>query len=157
MNSFKKEIAELHRNHVKLKILGDLSGMPEPVQDEIQSALELTKDNQGLQVNLALNYGGRDELVRTMRRIAGQIEQGNLKAEEITQKVIEENLYTAAIPDPDLIIRTSGELRLSNFLLYQCAYSEFYFTDIHWPDFDTSAFTAALEEYQTRTRRFGGI
>ncbi|MHB1315544.1 MAG: isoprenyl transferase [Christensenellales bacterium] len=154
---FKKETAELHKNGVKLHILGDWSALPQVVQTEIKKSLALTKDNQGLQVNLALNYGGRDEILRAMRTIAAKVNEGSIKADEITVKDIEDNLYTASIPDPDFIIRTSGELRLSNFLLYQCAYSEFYFTDVNWPDFDAAAYREALKVYETRARRFGGI
>lgn len=151
-----KELRELHENNVKVKILGDYEQLPKDAVKSLERSLETTKNNTGLQFNIALNYGGRDEILRSVKKIAAEIENGNLKAEDITEEKIAENLYTAGIPDPELILRTSGEVRLSNYLLWQCAYSEFVFTDVLWPDFGKKEFEKAIEIYQNRKRRFGG-
>ncbi|QOX62555.1 isoprenyl transferase [Anoxybacterium hadale] len=151
-----KELRELHENNVRVNILGDYEQLPKDAVKSLERSLETTRNNSGLQFNIALNYGGRDEILRSVKKLAAQIENGTLKAEEITEDKISENLYTAGIPDPDIILRTSGEIRLSNYLLWQCAYSEFVFTDVLWPDFNRNEFEKAIEIYQSRKRRFGG-
>ncbi|MGI6731377.1 MAG: isoprenyl transferase [Anaerovoracaceae bacterium] len=151
-----KELAELHENNVKVKILGDYHRLPEEAVNSLERTLEMTKNNTGLQFNIALNYGGRDDILYAIKKVATQVEEGKIKAEDITETMISDNLYTAGVPDPDLVIRTSGEKRLSNFLLWQCAYSEFVFTDVLWPDFTRIDFEKAIKEYQLRKRRYGG-
>ena len=153
------ELAELHRNNVKVHILGDYSVIPELAKERLEKALETTKNNTGLQFNIALNYGSRAEIVRAVNNIKKDVQAGIL-TDEITEDTISRYLYTGEengnIPDPDLIIRTSGEERLSNFMLWQSAYSEFEFTDVLWPDFSPEEYRRLLENYQGRDRRFGG-
>lgn len=151
-----KELKELHENNVKVKILGDYEKLPKEAVKSLQRSLETTKDNSGLQFNIALNYGGRDEILRSVKKLAKEVEAGKLKSEDITEEMIAENLYTARVPDPDMIIRTSGEMRLSNYLLWQSAYSEFIFTDVFWPDFSKKEYEKTIEIFQNRKRRFGG-
>ncbi len=153
----KREIGELHRNNVKLCTLGDIENLPREVYEAIVSAQQKTKDNTGLVVNIAVNYGARAEMVRCTKKIAQLAGEGKLKPEEIDEQLISSYLYTSHVPDPDLIIRTSGELRISNFLLYQMAYSELYFTDALWPDFDEQEYLKALLDYKNRKRRFGSV
>ena len=153
----KKEIDELHANNVKLCTLGDIENLPREVYEAIVSAQQKTKDNTGLVVNIAVNYGARAEMVRCTKKIAQLAGEGKLKPEEIDEQLISNYLYTSHVPDPDLIIRTSGELRISNFLLYQMAYSELYFTDALWPDFDEQEYLKALLDYKNRKRRFGSV
>ena len=148
---FMKEIAELHRNHVQVRIIGEKSRLPKDVQKSADNAESLTKDNDGLILNVALNYGGRDEIVHAVREI---IEEGTAPG-DVTEEMISAHLYTRDLPDPDIMIRTGGESRLSNFLLWQNAYTEFFFDDIWWPDFDDDAFYKLIEAYQQRNRRFG--
>ncbi len=150
---FMKEIAELHKNHVKVVIIGDKSRLPEAVQKSAKDAETLTKDNDGLILNVALNYGGRDEIVHAIKAIVSN----GIPADAITEDLITEHLYTKGLPDPDIMIRTGGEKRLSNFLLWQNAYSEFFFDDIWWPDFDEAAFCSMIAAYQKRNRRFGAV
>ncbi|HYE68425.1 MAG TPA: isoprenyl transferase [Anaerovoracaceae bacterium] len=151
-----KELRELHDNNVKVKILGDYERLPKEAVKSLERSLNTTKDNTGLQFNIALNYGGRDEILRSVKTLAKEVENGNLKSDDITEDMIAENLYTAGIPDPDMIIRSSGEMRLSNYLLWQCAYSEFVFTDVLWPDFSRDEYEKTIEIFQNRKRRFGG-
>jgi undecaprenyl diphosphate synthase len=151
-----KELRELHENNVRVKILGDYGRLPSEAVKSLERTLETTKNNTGLQFNIALNYGGRDDILRSVRKLATEVEAGRLKADDITEEMISENLYTASIPDPDLIIRTSGEMRISNYLLWQCAYSEFVFSDILWPDFSREEYEKMIEIFQSRKRRFGG-
>ncbi len=151
-----REIKELHRRGVRLRILGDYSIIPAPAREAVENAIELTKDNKGLSFNIALNYGGRDDILRAAKSIAEDVKEGKLDASDLSEELISSRLYTGDIPDPELIIRTSGELRLSNFLLWQSAYSEFYFTDELWPDFTEDSLKAAINEYKTRKRNFGG-
>ncbi len=151
-----REIQEIHARNVKVNILGDYSVIPENAVAAVDKAIELTKNNTGLNFNIALNYGGRDDIRRGVVKLAEQIEKGELKSGDITEELISKSLYTADVPDPDLIIRTSGELRLSNFLLWQSAYSEFYFTDQLWPDFDEESLVKALESFEKRKRNYGG-
>lgn len=150
---FIKELDELHKNNVKVRLIGDKSRLPKKVQEAAEIMEERTKDNTGLVLNVAMNYGGRDDIVHAVKKIT---EQG-YKPEEITEELISENLYTANIPDPDLLIRTGGEKRLSNFLLWQNSYAEFVFVDDWWPDCDKEFLLKIIEEYNTRDRRFGAI
>ncbi|HHX13589.1 MAG TPA: isoprenyl transferase [Clostridiales bacterium] len=151
-----QELAELHANNVRVSLVGDLTGLPEDAAERIHRSIDTTKDNDGLGFHLAINYGGRAEIVRAVRRLAGQIKAGELIAEAIDEETIADHLYTAGLPDPDLLIRPGGEYRLSNFLLWQSAYSEFVFTDTLWPDFTPEHLEEAIELYQRRARRFGG-
>lgn len=147
------KIDQLMEEDCKLNFLGDLSAIPDQTRKAVELALDKTKDNKSLFINIALNYGGRDELVHAFKSIISQ----GYKAEDIDEKLISENLYTKDIPDPDLLIRPGGELRISNFLIYQIAYSELYFTDKLWPDFSYEDFDKAIEEYSRRNRRFGDV
>ena len=154
------DLQELVRNNVRVKILGDYSELPEDAVRSLEKTLEKTKDNTGLQFNIALNYGGRDELRRAVQSLAFKVRDGQLAPEDITEDLISAELFTGSInadtPDPELIIRTSGELRLSNFLLWQSAYSELVFPDVLWPDFTPEEYEKAIEDFQSRERRFGG-
>ena len=154
------DLQELVRNNVRVKILGDYSELPEDAVRSLEKTLEKTKDNTGLQFNIALNYGGRDELRRAVQSLAFKVRDGQLAPEDITEDLISAELFTGSInadtPDPELIIRTSGELRLSNFLLWQSAYSELVFPDVLWPDFTPEKYEKAIEDFQSRERRFGG-
>ena len=147
------KIDQLMEEDCKLNFLGDLSAIPEATKKAVELALDKTKDNKSLFINIALNYGGRDELVHAVKNIIND----GYEAEEIDEKLISDNLYTKNIPDPDLLIRPGGELRISNFLVYQIAYSELYFTDTLWPDFSNDDFDMAIEEYSRRNRRFGDV
>ena len=153
----KKEIRELNKNNVRLKILGDIKPLNKKTKDEIIRAVESTKHNMGLQFNIALNYGGRAEIVMAMKKIAEAISNGSISLKEIDEDLIEKNLYTVGDKDPDLIIRTSGEERISNFLIWQGAYSELYFSKVLWPDFKKEDLMGAIIEYQNRERRYGGL
>ena len=153
----RKELAELHAEAVRLRFIGDLTRLPGSLQAEIEGAIEKTADNQAIQFNVAMNYGSRREMAHVCHQIAKQVQQGMLDPETIDETLIGQYLYTADLPDPDLLIRTSGEHRLSNFLLWQLAYTELYFTDALWPDFDRQEFHRALLAYQGRERRFGQI
>ncbi len=153
-----KDLRELHQNNVRIKILGDYSKLPADARGRLEKALELTSSNTGLQFNIALNYGGREEIARAVKTLASKVKQGQILPEDIDQDEISSQLYTGLydVPDPDVVIRTSGEQRLSNFLLWQAAYSEFVFTDVLWPDFTPEEYEKCLEEFQHRDRRFGG-
>jgi len=155
----RKEIRELNSNNVKISVLGQVEAFPTVAQSEIANAVELTKNNTGLNVNIALNYGGRAEIVRAAKAIARDVLDKKISIDDIDERLFSNYLYTANIPDPDLLIRTSGEFRLSNFLLYQIAYTELVFTapDVLWPDFDKKAYLEAIMEYQRRQRRYGGL
>lgn len=152
-----KELEELHRNRVRVNILGDYRKLPQDAVAKLEESLERTKSNGGMQFNIALNYGGRKEIIEGVKELAGRVAAGELSPEEITEEVFAGVLYTAGIPDPDLIIRTGGELRLSNYLLWQSSYSEFVFTETLWPEFTPERLKDAILEYQSRARRFGGI
>ena len=154
---FRSELNELHENGVVVNTIGDISKLPKECIQEIERAKEKTKNNTGVVMNLALNYGGRDEIVRAVKYLAKDAIEGKILPEEIDEKSIERYLYTAKMPDPDMIIRPSGEQRLSNFLLWQCAYSEFWYSDINWPDFTEQDLRKAIFDFQNRDRRFGGI
>lgn len=154
------ELKELHENNVKVRILGDYSVIPRLAKERLETSLETTKYNEGLQFNIALNYGSRKEIARGVNKIIEDKLNGCLNGKEIDEEIISKYLYTGDengnIPDPEVIIRTSGEERLSNFMLWQSAYSEFLFTDVLWPDFDEEIYIKLLDEYQQRDRRFGG-
>jgi undecaprenyl diphosphate synthase len=151
----RKEINELNKNKVKIKILGDISGLPKVTREEVENAARLTENNKGIQFNIALNYGSRAEIISACKRIAEDFKEGKISSEEITEDLISEHLFTKGDIDPDLIIRTSGEKRLSNFLLWQSAYSELVFVEEMWPDFNRKHLEKAILEYQNRDRRFG--
>ena len=144
------------KDDIRLNVIGDIHRLDQDIQDSILEIEDLSKDKTGLFVHIALNYGGRDELRRAITKIAAEVEQGNLKAADITEEMIGDHLDTANAPDPELVIRTSGEERISNFLLWQIAYSEFFFTDTLWPDFNRASLEEAIYYYQNRERRFGG-
>lgn len=151
-----KELKELHENNVKVRILGDYKKLPKDAVKSVERSLETTKNNTGLQFNIALNYGSRAEILRAVKLIAKDVAESKITLDDITEEVVSENLYTKGIPDPELLIRTSGEERLSNYLLWQCAYSELVFTDVFWPEFTPEELEKAINEFQNRKRRFGG-
>lgn len=153
----KKEVSELHKNNVRINTIGDIYRFPVSVQDEINKSKSLTKNNTGLWVNIALNYGSRDEITRAVKKLSKDVLDNKLHINEINEDTISKYLDTENIPDPDLLIRTSGEYRFSNFLLWQCAYTELLFTDTYWPDFDGEHLLKAILDFQNRQRRFGGI
>lgn len=145
------------KNNMRVRMIGDTTRLSDRFQERIRELEAASAKNDGLNLQIAINYGSRDEMTRAMRRMSEDVAAGKRKPEEITESVFEEYLDTAGIPDPDLLIRTSGELRLSNFLLWQLAYSEFYFTDVPWPDFHKEELERAIEAYNKRDRRFGGL
>lgn len=145
------------KNNMRVRVIGDTTRLSDRFQERIRELEAASAKNDGLNLQIAINYGSRDEMTRAMRRMSEDVAAGKRKPEEITESVFEEYLDTAGIPDPDLLIRTSGELRLSNFLLWQLAYSEFYFTDVPWPDFHKEELERAIEAYNKRDRRFGGL
>ncbi len=153
----KDEIIDLHNNGVILRILGDIENIPDKCRNQIEEAVTLTKDNEGLVLNIAFNYGGRDEILRSVKLIIDDVMQGKINKNDIDQKLFSNYLYTKDSPDPDLIIRPSGEQRISNFLLWQCAYSEFWYSNVNWPDFKEQDLHQAIYDYQNRHRRFGGV
>lgn len=153
----KSEFEELNSNNVVINHIGDIQKLPQICQDELNYAYEKTKHNTGLVLNLALNYGGRQEIVHSFKEMYKNIQNNKLDYNKINEKTVENYLYTSGMPDPDLIIRPSGEERLSNFLLWQCAYSEFWFSNIKWPDFKEEDLMKAISDYQKRKRRFGGV
>jgi len=142
--------------NIRIRFLGDIEMLNKSLYNRIIKVSEKTKNNTGTTFNIAFNYGGRLEIVRAVKNIASKVEAGEIKVNDITEQMISDNLYTAGQPDPDLIIRTSGELRLSGFLTWQSTYSEFYFPDKHWPDFKEEDLDMAIKIYQNRNRRFGG-
>ena len=153
----RNDLAELHKSNVRVRIIGEREGLEPDIVRLLTDAEELTRDNDGLTLIVAFNYGARQEIARAARRIAEAVAQGSLAPAAITADTITRHMDAPDVPDPDLIIRTSGEQRLSNFLLWQSAYSELVFTPVYWPDFDRAALEAALGEYQQRERRFGGL
>lgn len=155
--TLKKERDELNKNGVKVNIVGELKQLPESTQKECQEIMELTKDNSNLNLNIALNYGGRTEIAQAVQKIVQEVKEGKEKLNSISINTISEHLYTKGMPDPELLIRTSGEFRVSNFLLWQIAYTEFWITPVLWPDFNRYHFFKALLEFQKRKRRFGGL
>ena len=153
----KSEIKTCMKNNVRSRVIGDKTRLPGDVLKVVEELEETTKDNTGLTFNIAINYGSRDEITRAVRKIASKVESGEISASDIDEQMINDNLDTGSIPDPDLLIRTCGEQRLSNYLLWQLAYTEFYFTDICWPDFNKEELEKAIDAYNHRTRRFGGL
>ncbi|MEA1986430.1 MAG: isoprenyl transferase [Candidatus Marinimicrobia bacterium] len=153
--TIKNEINELDRNNVRLQIIGNISEIPKKTRNDLLDGVEKTKNNKGLTLILALSYGSREEILHSMRQIAEEIAGGKYKPNDIDEKMIAQRLYTKNIPDPDLIIRTSGEFRVSNFLLWQSAYSEYYIADIYWPAFREEEYFKAISVYLNRERRFG--
>lgn len=153
----RREIDELHRNRVKLVVMGDYARLPKTAVMEVDRGIEMTKNNTGMVLNIALNYGARAELVHAARQLAERVQRGELAPDALTETDFESALYTAGLPDPDLLIRTSGEQRLSNFMLWQLAYTEFVFTDVHWPEFSNEVYWQCLKTYMDRDRRFGAV
>jgi undecaprenyl diphosphate synthase len=151
------ELPELERRNVRLRVLGKLDGVPVGVQRGIERVVRATAENTGLTLLMAFNYGGREELLGAVRSLAREVRAGKLDPEDISEKHMEQALYTAEVPDPDLLIRTSGEMRISNFLLWQIAYTELWITPVLWPDFAPLDLYRAIEAFQGRTRRFGGV
>lgn len=152
-----KEIPDLMEKNVKLTVIGNMNRIPEKPRASLQSAIDKTANNTGMQLNLAISYGGRQEIVEATRSIAAEVAAGKLNLDEINDEVFAKHLYLKGAPDPDLIIRTGGEFRLSNYLLWQAAYSEFYVTNTLWPDFTKEEFMKAVEFFNTRERRFGKV
>ncbi|MGD1717092.1 polyprenyl diphosphate synthase [Dapis sp. BLCC M172] len=153
----RQELQEMMAEDVQIRFVGNLSSLPLSLQAEIKNSMETTRPNQGIKFTVATNYGGRQEIIQACQAIAIQVEKGLLKPEEINEEIFEQYLYTTGISHPDLLIRTSGEMRISNFLLWQIAYSEIYVTETFWPDFNRPEFHRALSAYQQRERRFGKI
>ncbi len=151
----RRELENMMSNQIRLNVLGDIGGLPERVQNHLKAVMEKTRGNKRLLLNLALNYGGRAEIVQAAKRIANDIKKGSLREDELDEERFKKYLYTNGLPDPDLLIRTSGEHRISNFLLWQISYAELYWTLSLWPDFGKEEFIQALLDYQHRERRFG--
>ena len=155
VSTIRNEVESLRKNNIKLHVIGDLNMLPSYARKELEEAKELTAENTGLNLIMALSYSGRWELLNAVKNIAWEVKQGKLNIEEIDQHTLEQFLSTSGFPDPELMIRTSGEYRISNFLLYQLAYAELYFTNVRWPDFRKNNLYEALIDYQGRERRFG--
>ena len=154
---FNREISELHEKGVRIRVLGDMSRVPQKARAALMRAEDITHDNRGLKLNLAINYGARAELVRAAKALAEDVSNGGMAPDAIDEAAVSSRLYTSGQPDVDLLIRTGGEMRLSNFLLYQSAYAELLFTDTLFPDFDKAHYLDAIREFQGRSRRFGAI
>lgn len=153
----RRELDKLNKNNVKLNIMGDIEKLPELAKIEVIRAIETTSKNTGMVLNIGLNYGGRDEIIKGVKKILKEVELGKISIDDIDEENFKNYLYTSGQPDPDLLIRPSGELRLSNFMLYQVAYTEFWFSNILWPDFKEEHLLLSILDYQNRNRRFGGI
>lgn len=153
--TIKNELNEMHANGVVINFIGDLTKLSPKLQEILANAVEVTKNNTGVHLQIAFNYGSRDELVYAAKNICRQVQDGNLKLEDINEEIISNSLYTKNIPDPDLLIRTGGEMRVSNYLLWQIAYSEFLVTSKYWPEFDKTSLAEAVEEFNRRQRRYG--
>lgn len=151
----KKELGSIHKNGVRVKAIGDLKKLPEDIQNEIKKAEETTSKNTRLNLNIAISYGSRQEIINAVKETAKKAKEGSIKIESITEEIFSNSLYTKNIPDPDLLIRTGGEHRISNYLLWQMAYTEFYFTDTLWPDFTAKNLAEAVEDFSQRERRYG--
>ena len=149
-------IDTMERDQIRMKVFGDVEGLPGELQELVEKTNEISRRYEGFQANICLNYGGRAEIVQAARRYAQDLAAGRV-SEELSEERFGDYLYSAGIPDPDLMIRPGGEQRISNFLLWQCAYAEFYFTDVLWPDFDTRELDKAIEAYRRRDRRYGGV
>jgi undecaprenyl diphosphate synthase len=154
---FPLEIADLKKNNVRVRMMGGKEGMPVHAMAAIEAAIEETKDNTGLILNFAVNYGGRRELLLGVQELARQVQDGKLSPDDIDERLFDSTLQSAGLPDPDLLIRTSGEIRISNFMLWQLAYTEFWFTDVYWPEFTREHFFEAVRAYQGRARRYGKL
>jgi undecaprenyl diphosphate synthase len=155
VSTIRKEVESLHKNNIKLHVIGDMNMLPEYARQELNEALEITKKNTGLNLVMALSYSGRWELLNAVKNIAYEVKQGRLSVDSIDQNTLQRYLCTSDFPDPELMIRTSGEFRISNFLLYQLAYAELYFTNVRWPDFRKENLYEAILDFQNRQRRFG--
>jgi undecaprenyl diphosphate synthase len=153
----RKEISELHRKGVRLRVLGRIEELPHSLQQELERDVQMTRENTGLNLNLAINYGGRAEIVDAARRLAERVRTGQFEPADINEETFARELYCPEMPDPDLLIRTGGEMRISNYLLWQIAYSELWVTDTLWPDFRTPNLVEAIRAYQSRERRFGAV
>ncbi len=153
----RRDLADLHRHGVKIRVIGSRAGLDDDILRMIEDAVELTRSNSVLNLTIAFNYGARDEIARAASRIAEAAIEGRLSPRDVSPELFATHLDTADLPDPDLLIRTSGELRVSNFLLWQIAYAEFVFVDAYWPDFSREVFEAAIAEFHRRSRRFGGV
>lgn len=153
----RRDLSELHEANVRIRVIGERDGLEPGIRKLLEEAEALTCANTGMTLVVAFNYGARDEIVRAVRKLAQDVAAGRIREDALDEVSVSDCLDTAGIPDPDLIIRTSGELRLSNFLMWQAAYSEFFFSPVLWPDFDEAAFDKALEDYLSRERRFGGL
>lgn len=156
-NYLKTSIKTSQKNNMQVKVLGDKTKLSQDIQDSIRKLEEASKNNTGLNLQVAINYGGRDELIRSIRSLSLDVKEHTIDVKDIDETILEDYLDTKGIPDPDLLIRTSGERRLSNFMLWQMAYTEFYFTDVLWPDFNNVELMKAIEYYNSRTRKYGGI
>ncbi|MBQ9589778.1 MAG: isoprenyl transferase [Butyrivibrio sp.] len=156
-NYLKTSIKKSMKNNVRCRVIGERSKLSSDIQDAINELEEATARNTGLTFTIAINYGSRDEITRAVRKVASKVESGEIKAQDITEDMIAANLDTSFLPDPDLLIRTCNEQRISNFLLWQCAYTEFYYTPVAWPDFDKAELEKAVDSYNTRNRKFGGL
>lgn len=154
LNAFLPELMELN---IRVQMMGDFETLPAHTKKALQQAMDQTSHNTGLILNFAMNYGSRDEIVRAVQQITAKVQQGEIDVTNISEEMITEHLYTANLREPDLLIRTSGEVRLSNFMLWQLAYTEFWFTDVLWPDFDEQCLLKAVQGYQNRNRRYGGL
>lgn len=150
-----KELSKMLKNSIRLTCIGEITKLPKDVREVLENTIQKTAGNHKLTLNLALSYGGRAEMIQAIRRLAEKVRTGDLEVSAIDESLIDSHLYTADLPDPDLLIRTGGEARLSNFLLWQASYAEIYFTDVMWPEFREEAFNAAILEFQRRERRFG--
>ncbi|KGR80323.1 isoprenyl transferase [Ureibacillus manganicus] len=150
-------LPELMERNIKVTMMGNKEELPKHTQKVLNDAMEKTKNNTGLILNFAMNYGSRNEIVNAMKAILSKVESGQLKVDDIDESIVNDYLMTKELPEPDLLIRTSGEVRLSNFMLWQLAYTEFWFTETLWPDFDEQTFLEAIHEYQNRNRRYGGL
>jgi undecaprenyl diphosphate synthase len=157
LKTINKEVKELHKNNVKFTVIGDLAMLPRSTRKGLQDGIKLTQDNGGLNLCLALNYGSRQEMIDAIQSLASKVQSGEMEPEEINEAIFSNALYTKGIPDPDLLIRTSGECRLSNFLLWQSAYTEIFITDTYWPEFREEQLMDAITVYQLRERRFGKV
>lgn len=155
VSTIRKEVESLDKNNIRLHVIGDMNMLPDYARNEMNEALEITKDNTGLNLIMALSYSGRWELLNAVKNIANEVKTGRLSVEEIDENTLQHYLCTSNFPDPELMIRTSGEFRISNFLLYQLAYAELYFTHVRWPDFRKENLYEAIIDYQGRERRFG--
>ncbi|WP_333657390.1 polyprenyl diphosphate synthase, partial [Tissierella praeacuta] len=153
----RRELDKLHKNNVKIQVMGDIEKLPQFAKEEVIRAIEKTFKNTGMILNIGLNYGGRDEIIFGIKNLLIDLKMGKINIDELNEINFSNYLYTKGQPDPDLLIRPSGELRLSNFMLYQIAYTEFYFSDILWPDFTEKHLLVSIIDYQKRNRRFGGI